>query len=84
MTCIADISCAYDGHMETNQTIKMHKADGIFITAENDFAVMHDSRNWWIVAPIIDGAVQYGSNNSAFINGTYRDAVNHIAELRNK
>ena len=60
----------------------MRKADGIFITAENDFAVMHDSRNWWIIAPIIDGAVQYGSNHSVFINGTYRDAVAHINEMR--
>lgn len=69
--------------MNTSTTpIKMRKQDGIFITTEQDFAVMNDSRNWWIVAPIIDGEVQYGSTDSCFINGTYRDAVNHIKDLR--
>lgn len=82
MTCTTDISCAYDVPMETNQTIKMRKQDGIFITAEKDFAVMNDSRNWWIVAPMIDGQVEFGSTDSFFINGTYRDAVNLIKDLR--
>jgi hypothetical protein len=70
--------------METNQNIKMNKTNGIFITAEQDFAVMNDSRNWWIVSPMTDGEVEFGSTDSFFINGTYRDAVNFIKELRNK
>jgi hypothetical protein len=63
-------------------SVKMSRENGIYVTAERDYAVMNDCRNWWIVVPIINDEVQYGSLDSTHINGTYQDAVNHITTIR--
>lgn len=62
--------------------IKMIRKDHIFETVEGDYAVAHDSRNWWIIIPITDGIVQYGSLDAVYVNGSYRDAVDYIPVVR--
>lgn len=62
--------------------IKMVRKNHIFETSEGDYAVANDSRNWWIIIPIIDGVVQHGSMDQVFIEGKYADAVNYIHTVR--
>ena len=60
----------------------MVKQGRIYITAEGDYAVANDSRNWWIIIPVVDGVVQHGSLDEEFIMGTYRTAVDYISVVR--
>ena len=67
----------HNGYMK----VSLRRQNKIWFTPNNDFAVINDSRNWWIIAPVIDGVVQYGSLDQHYIQGAYSDAAKEALRM---
>lgn len=65
-----------------NSKIKMIRRNHIYETAEGDYALANDSRNWWIIYPIVNGEIQVTDEDTIWIDGKYADAVNYIHTVR--